>query len=469
MVQKFSKYKLIVLLVLLFVIIFLFTEKSLFTGYVINTQTSATIDPGIRVMVPQDFNGETTDFVLLNDTELENLNNLTLDKPLYGKITFGETINLSENSLGDTVDLSSYVNISNNYIEIDTSVLSSFNKSATLILYTLDYDNPRIIKNGAVCPSEECTKLDYSSGTLTFIVNSFSYYYAEETPIIPGSTSPSSGGNSGGGGGGKVILNPKFEVNKELVKVEIKQGETVTEKLKIKNTGNINLNIKIEIKNLENILVLSEDNFNVPLNQEKEINLNFYSKNNQIPEVYLGKIIIDSNGIIKILNIIVEVKEKNPLFDIKTNVLTPMITYEDTLNAQISINNLGDILPIDGLLYYAVKDFNGRVYTFKEESLAIDQTLDLVREIKLPLLPPGDYILYSKISYNKIQAISSDSFKIIKLEKPSLDAKNITLSLIILVVLIILLPIILLLKKKFTKPQPPEIKDFEYHSIFGKD
>ena len=371
--------------------------------------------------------------------------------------------------MGDTVDLSSYVNISNNYIEIDTSVLSSFNKSATLILYTLDYDNPRIIKNGAVCPSEECTKLDYSSGTLTFIVNSFSYYYAEETPIIPGSTSPSSGGNSGGGGGGKVILNPKFEVNKELVKVEIKQGETVTEKLKIKNTGNINLNIKIEIKNLENILVLSEDNFNVPLNQEKEINLNFYSKNNQIPEVYLGKIIIDSNGIIKILNIIVEVKEKNPLFDIKTNVLTPMITYEDTLNAQISINNLGDILPIDGLLYYAVKDFNGRVYTFKEESLAIDQTLDLVREIKLPLLPPGDYILYSKISYNKIQAISSDSFKIIKLEKPSLDAKNITLSLIILVVLIILLPIILLLKKKFTKPQPPEIKDFEYHSIFGKD
>ena len=112
---------------------------------------------------------------------------------------------------------------------------------------------------------------------------------------------------------------------------------------------------------------------------------------------------------------------------------------------------------------------HGRVYTFKEESLAIDQTLDLVREIKLPLLPPGDYILYSKISYNKIQAISSDSFKIIKLEKPSLDAKNITLSLIILVVLIILLPIILLLKKKFTKPQPPEIKDFEYHSIFGKD
>ena len=77
--------------------------------------------------------------------------------------------------------------------------------------------------------------------------------------------------------------------------------------------------------------------------------------------------------------------------------------------------NLGDINKIDVVLYYAIKDFNGKIYTSKDESIAIVDKLDITREVEIPKdIELGKYTLYVKTSYGNITATSADDFNVVE-------------------------------------------------------
>lgn len=134
------------------------------------------------VVLLSTFDGSTTNPISQNIT---NIQNLTLEKTNYGKIIFSENIDLSAGA-----DLNNYVNISYNRMIVNASVLPALNKSATIYLYNLTFSNPRILKNGAICPETECVKISYSSGTLIYRISHFSDYMAEEIPSSSSSATP---------------------------------------------------------------------------------------------------------------------------------------------------------------------------------------------------------------------------------------------------------------------------------------
>jgi len=104
--------------------------------------------------------------------------------------------------------------------------------------------------------------------------------------------------------------------------------------------------------------------------------------------------------------------------------------------------NLGDLMNIDVLLYYSIKDFKGNTLAFREESLAINDSLDIIRELKVPRgAEYGAYVFYTKISYENISAVSTDNFMVIE---PEFNLLN----LFLLIILIILIILIYFLKKK---------------------
>jgi hypothetical protein len=143
-------------------------------------------------------NGSTTDLNNINSIDSQNLTNFILEIANIGKISFNIGVNLTKDSDNNKeLDLDDYINITNNYIYINSSALTSLNVSATLVLYGLSFSSPRILRNGEVCPSTICTGAVYNSGTLTFNVSGFSSYSAQETP---GSGSSSSSSSSSGGG-----------------------------------------------------------------------------------------------------------------------------------------------------------------------------------------------------------------------------------------------------------------------------
>ncbi len=138
-----------------------------------------------------DFDGSTTNFFTANSS---NITNLVLEKSSYGKINFSVSVNLSGGA-----NLNTYIIISDNYIYINSTALSELNKSATLTLYNLTFTNPRILKDGAVCPSSICTEMSYTSdGNFTFTVTSFSAYSTEETPVTTTTTTTTAGGGARG-------------------------------------------------------------------------------------------------------------------------------------------------------------------------------------------------------------------------------------------------------------------------------
>ncbi len=140
----------------------------------------------IAPVLSTNFGGETTD---LTTATLSNITNLILESASYGKISFSESVNLSAGG-----NLNTHVNISDNYISINSTALSELNKSATLILYNLTYTNPRVLKDGVVCPSSICTEVSYVGNNFTFTVTSFSTYSAEETPTTTTTETSTSGG-----------------------------------------------------------------------------------------------------------------------------------------------------------------------------------------------------------------------------------------------------------------------------------
>jgi len=118
--------------------------------------------------------GDSNNFNQSSYEDLQNLSDVVLENTDYGKIEFNEIINITDdaNVSDNETDLDTYTNISDNSIEINSTALPNLNKSATLYLYNLTFSNPRILRDGSVCPDTICTEIDYSGNTLSFNVTS---------------------------------------------------------------------------------------------------------------------------------------------------------------------------------------------------------------------------------------------------------------------------------------------------------
>ena len=155
------------------------------------------------VMHMTGFSGNTTDLSAVN---ISNITHFIIENASHGKINFSEAVDLSSGA-----DIDSYVNVSANRIEINSSALPALNVSARLTLYNLSFSNPRVLRDGSVCSSSICTEVSYSGVNFMFDVTQFSVYSAGETP---GSSSSSS--SSGGGSG--VSSTSTYTVSDEQFK-----------------------------------------------------------------------------------------------------------------------------------------------------------------------------------------------------------------------------------------------------------
>ena len=148
-----------------------------------------------------EYDGNSTNFNEYSSEDIQNLSGIILEDVLAGKIVFNEAINLTDDAnLSDyEVDLDGNINISSSRIELDSDVLTNFNKSATLHFYGLTLSVPRILRDDVVCPASICTQRSYSGGILIFNVTGFTAYSVDETPAAE---TPAEDETTGGGGGG---------------------------------------------------------------------------------------------------------------------------------------------------------------------------------------------------------------------------------------------------------------------------
>jgi len=393
--------------------------------------------------------GISTEFLDYSFEELQSLSNIILDNPGYGRIQFNQPINLTDDAdtTDNQLDLDTYTNISSNRIEINSTALPNFNKSATLYLYNLTFTNPRILRDGEVCPSDICILESYSNGTLKFNVTGFTIYSAEETPYY-GEEAPITEEEVGGGGGGGITKKPPFSVEPEIINIKMKQGEIFKLDLKIKNTGKSIRKFKIKQIALEGFIVVPEKEFFVGAGEEKTIRLIFTAPS---ASTHTGKIIVLSEKIEKEVPVILGIKSRVLLFDITLNVPPKYKNVEagENVSLDVSIFNLGEIEEANLEVRYYIKDFEGKTITQKEENITIGKHVSFSKILKLPKnISDGQYLAGVDVKYDVSLGTASDIFNV-KSEEIALP--NITLVIVVGITILTILISTILIIRHFNK------------------
>jgi len=249
------------------------------------------------------------------------------------------------------------------------------------------------------------------------------------------STQQIPGGYSGGGGSsGDSGKDPSRLVDRILSKIEIqkrksenfqlsiselrvslKQGSSKTRVLKITNTGLEEIPILLSSRKINNFTIFSETNITILPGKSKEITIDFYAPERTIPGQYFGYIDVKSPKVNKSIPTVLDVQAIDLEFDLILNLSEgySLVKPGKNIKFNISLFNIKDLKEVNASLYYAIKDYEGKVYNFSEEEIVFFYNVFLERELQVPsLTPEGNYLIYARASDEKNIAIDSVPFEV---------------------------------------------------------
>ena len=273
----------------------------------------------------------------------------------------------------------------------------------------------------------------------------FTTYSAEETPT----ETPSP---SGGGGGGGISEISYFSVDKVTIKTSLKQGETKKEEITIKNTGTTKMKFTIANTAIQDLIKISESEFELNAGQSKTIGLDFIARADTIPDLYMGNLIITGGNTKKEILMAIEVESAKPLFDVEVEIPRTFlhILPGEELFANIRLYSLGKQGRVDVKLEYEIKDESGKRIIHDQETRAVETETNFMQSFEIPKdAKYGDYVLYIKATYDHQSASSSAFFSVGEIEMP-FTKEGYTI-LIVVGIAIIVLTIILIELRKFRK------------------
>ena len=226
------------------------------------------------------------------------------------------------------------------------------------------------------------------------------------------------GGGGGGGGSSSTAVTSKetstggISVEEDNLDVENFEGSSTKKTIRVKNEKNESVNISLSVLGLEGVR-LPQDVVLGP-GEERDLEIEFIQTGKRIR---MGKIIISNkNGIIDEVDVTVNVKSKDFLFD--ASVFLPeeykRVESGDVLRAQIDLNEVGvQVEKVDVVATYVIKDFSGNIYLEESETFFLLDRKFVVKEFSTSGLSPGKYILGVEIVYPGAFATTSSQFEII--------------------------------------------------------
>jgi hypothetical protein len=389
------------------------------------------------------YKGNSENFDSYTDEELESIFSMTLENTNYGKITWDDEVNLTAGFITpeNTILIDNNVIIENQSIFVNTTEFPNLNNSATLWFYNLTFDNPIVLIDGVVCPDSICFDKLYSNGVLRITVTSFFNFTLEENP-------EQNLGSVGGGGSERLVKEIDFSYNPELIKISLIQGKKSQIEMEFKSfdTRDIYFNLSLDVHDVS--LSPEQVNFILKKDEKKKVYVLFNAESE--PGIYSGYLIItartsDNAKRIEKVPIVFMINSDQGIFDVSLTILPEYkrIFSGKPVYSEIDLYNLGSTQsPVDVVLIYEIRDYEGHVLTMSSESLAVHTKASTMRHLVVPAATKsGTYLFVVNATYNGISVFASDSF----LVNESLD---LTWLYLILVFLILVLIILYLLKKR---------------------
>jgi cysteine-rich repeat protein len=261
------------------------------------------------------------------------------------------------------------------------------------------------------------------------------------------------GGGGGGGTGGETNIsvessNP-ITVSPTNINLNLVTNTNREQLLYIKNTGNETLNVTIKQSNLDMMMIVPETLFVLGPGEIKEMRVIFVAPSKT--GIFTGKIFVAGRTISVTLN----VKSKILLFDSNIIVLNKdyLVRQGDKLRTSVTLIPMGDPERLDVTLNYVIKDYNGRMYLTRTETVLVEQQVNFRRDFDTGFLPLGEYIVGLELIYPNGVAPSSAHFEVISKGPTTLFGKIVffLVNAILIVLILLIFMIILRLWKQIRR------------------
>jgi len=346
--------------------------------------------------------------------------------PLATAIT-GETITGEASSLPTNVSVFVqpgppviYIRSPENKTYTQTDILFNYSITNNLSQAWYNIDNSNNASLGNSTKNNFTLNLSLGFHTLYFYANNslgnsskqVSFTLEEEPP--PQVENNDNGGGGGGGGGGGSGFSSGILIEPETLEVTLLQGESENKSIEIKNKLDQNVQLKIEITDINNYLKLSQNSLILAPQQTQTILTTFSISPYTIPDVYIGKILIQYGSFQKIINAIINVKEKNALFDLNLNLSKNSFFPGEQIPVSAKIFNIKSQDQIEVNLYFYITDLDkNTVYEFPSENVIVKENQTVYKTLFLPDdFGEGNYLLLGEIKYENSSAFSYETFSV---------------------------------------------------------
>ena len=256
------------------------------------------------------------------------------------------------------------------------------------------------------------------------------------------------GGTSGGGGGGGAA--PSVQVTPTEFNINLAVNTTTQRTITVTNPGNFSVTVSAINVNLGSHVIIQNQNLTLAAGQSGSINVVFVALDK--PGIFTGMLTVGGQQVLVSLN----VKTSFLLFDSNIVVLNPnyQVQQGDQLLTRITLIPLGSQESTDVTLAFTIRDYSGRVYLTKSETMMINKLTSINRNFDTGTLPPGNYIIGLQLTYGTSVAPSSAHFQVTK--KTTTVLGTIITFLIILILLILILIIAILVWRRIKKMREQE-------------
>ncbi len=260
-------------------------------------------------------------------------------------------------------------------------------------------------------------------------------------------------GGTGGAGGAGVVIQTLAVSPTEFI-INLIPNTNTQRTITLTNSGANAITITPSIETLQDMILMDVSPLTLQGGETKQLSVTFVA--GASTGIFTGKIHLGNKEVLITIN----VKTKLLLFDSNIVVLNKdyIVVKGDELKTRVNLIPLGEKERLDVTLDYTIRDYTGKIYLTKKETLLIEDRVDFDRNFDTGSLPIGKYVVGLELKYPNGVAPSSAHFEVVK--RVPITFGTLVLWLIILIILIIIGIIIIIIYKR-RKKKTPKLSRFE--------
>ena len=205
-----------------------------------------------------------------------------------------------------------------------------------------------------------------------------------------------------------------FSVDSVIVKVAIKSNSSLDTYIRVGNLEKRMKEFDAKIIDVGDLSSLDKPNFELDSEGTERIKISFSNFGNRGPGIYLGRLVLSSEGEEVTVPIVVEIESEDVLFDANFDLFpTENILPGNKINAEIKIFDLSRIGTVSVEMRYFVKDFFGKTIIEGVENPVVKSQVLIAKSFDLPKdIAIGDYVFGVVMTYKDSIGTSSSLFSV---------------------------------------------------------